>query len=343
MDGDSVRAFTERDGLRVGTITTLVARGTRIWIGGELGVAVLEAGRIRAFTATEPLRGISGLVETEQGDLWMNGATGITRIAAAEVRRAVRDSSYRATGELFDDHDGLLGRATIVRPVPTAVEGTDRRLWFTTERGIAWIDPARIRRNPLPPPVQIRAVSVANKRYGAVDRVALPPRTTQLQIAYTALSLAVPDRVKFRYRLSGVDTTWVEAGTRREAYYTNLKPASYRFRVVAANEDGVWNDVGARVDIEIPPTFAETKAFAVIIAVAVAGVIVMLALWRQRQISRALRLQFEAQLAERSRVARELHDTLLGDMAGVALQLSAGRGGSMGAAPIPPRSISSRA
>jgi len=324
MDGDSVRAFTERDGLRVGTITTLVARGTRIWIGGELGVAVLEAGRIRAFTATEPLRGISGLVETEQGDLWLNGATGITRIAAAEARRAVRDSSYRATGELFDDHDGLLGRATIVRPVPTAVEGTDRRLWFTTERGIAWIDPARIRRNPLPPPVQIRAVSVANKRYDAVDRVALPPRTTQLQIAYTALSLAVPDRVKFRYRLSGVDTAWVEAGTRREAYYTNLKPALYRFRVVAANEDGVWNDVGARVDIEIPPTFAETKAFAAIIAVAVAGVIVMLALWRQRQISRALRLQFEAQLAERSRVARELHDTLLGDMAGVALQLSAG-------------------
>jgi signal transduction histidine kinase/ligand-binding sensor domain-containing protein len=322
MDGDSVRAFTEREGLRVGTITALVARGTRLWISGELGVALLEAGRIRALTATEPLRGISGLVETDQGDLWLNGATGITHVAATEVRRAVADSSYRASGERFDDHDGLIGRATLVRPVPTAVEGTDRRLWFTTERGLVWIDPQRIRRNPLAPLVQIRSVQVADKRYDALDHVALPPRTTQMQIDYSALSLAEPERVRFRYRLSGVDTSWVDVGTRRQAFYTSLKPASYRFQVIAANEDGVWNDVGARVGIEIPPTFTETKIFKLLIVIAVAGAIVVLALWRQRQLSRAMRLQFEAQLAERSRVARELHDTLLSDMAGVALQLS---------------------
>ena len=322
MDGDSVRVFTEREGLRVGTITALVARGTRLWITGELGVAVWEGSRIRALTATEPLRGVSGLVETDQGDLWLNGAAGITHIVAAEVRRAVADSSYRASGERFDDHDGLIGRATLQRPVPTAVQGTDGRLWFTTGSGLVWIDPQRIRRNPLAPLVQIRSVQVADKRYDALDHVALPPRTTQLQIEYSALSLAEPERVRFRYRLSGVDTSWVDVGTRREAFYTNLKPASYRFQVIAANEDGVWNDVGARVGIEIPPTFTETRTFKLLIALAVAGVIVMLALWRQRQLSRAMRLQFEAQLAERSRVARELHDTLLSDMAGVALQLS---------------------
>lgn len=322
MEGDSVRAFTEREGLRVGTITALVARGARLWITGELGVAVLEAGRIRPLTASEPLRGISGLVETDHGDLWLNGATGITHIVAAEVRRAIGDSSYRASGELFDDHDGLIGRATLQRPVPTAVQGTDRRLWFTTGRGLVWIDPQRIRRNPLPPLVQIRSVQVADRRYDALDHVALPARTTQMQITYSALSLAEPERVAFRYRLSGVDTSWVDVGTRREAFYTNLKPASYRFQVIAANEDGVWNDVGARVAIDIPPTFTETKTFKLLIAIAVAGAIVLLALWRQRQLSRAMRLQFEAQLAERSRVARELHDTLLSDMAGVALQLS---------------------
>ena len=322
MDGDSVRAFTEREGLRVGTITSLVARGTQMWISGELGVAVLERGRIRTLTTTEPLRGISGIVETDQGDLWLNGATGITHIAAAEVQRAVRDSSYRASGERFDDHDGLIGRATLVRPVPTAVVGTDGRLWFTTERGLVWIDPQRIRRNPLAPLVQIRSVQVADNRYDALDHVALPPRTTQMQIDYSALSLAEPERVTFRYRLSGVDTSWVDVGTRREAFYTNLKPASYQFRVIAANEDGVWNDIGARIGIEIPPTFAETKTFKVLIVIAVAAAIVILAFWRQHQLSRALRLQFDAQLAERSRVARELHDTLLSDMAGVALQLT---------------------
>src|SRR5262249_48883815 len=161
------------------------------------------------------------------------------------------------------------------------VEGTDGRVWFTTERGVVWIDPQRIRRNPRAPPVQIRSVQVADKRYDALDHVALPPRTTQMQIDYSALSLAEPERVKFRYRLSGVDTSWVDVGTRRQAFYTNLKPASYRFQVIAANEDGVWNDVGARVAIEIPPTFTETKTFKLLIAIAVAGAIVMLALWRQ--------------------------------------------------------------
>lgn len=287
IDGDSVRVFTEREGLHVATVTTVVIRGTRTWIGGEFGVALLESGRIREITAVEPFVGISGLVETEVGDLWLNGTSGVTHIAATEVRRAVRDSTYSVKSEQFDDHDGLVGRATLVRPVPTTVQGTDGRLWFTTERGLAWVDPRRIRRNLLPPPVQIRAVHVADKRYAAVDRVTLPPRTTQLQIVYTALDLGMPDRVRFRYRLVGADTAWTEAGNRREAFYTNLRPGSYRFHVIAANEDGIWNESGAGVAIEIPPTFTQTRMFLLLVGGSIVGFAWLLVIWRRHQIARA--------------------------------------------------------
>ena len=223
--------------------------------------------------------------------------------------------------------DGLTGQPVQTTPRPTAIQGTDGRLWFATSDGIARIDPTNIPRNPKPPPVQVRALAAAGETYDVARRVSLPVRTTQLRLVYTAISFTKPDRIVFRYRLTGVDTAWVEAGTRREAFYTNLGPGSYRFRVIAANEDGVWNEAGASIDFEIPPGFTQTKAFIGLIAALLAAALVgagwLLAFWRQRQMARALHAKYEGQLAERARVARELHDTLLGDMTGVALQLGA--------------------
>jgi len=322
--GDSIRVYSDGDGLQLGSVTALVVRGPRVWIGGESGLTSLVDDRFRSVAATETLRGITGIIEAPDGDIWLNGVGGVTHIEATEIRRALENPAYRAHAERFDYHDGHNGQAPQIRPLPTAIQSTDGRLWFTTERGVAWIDPTNITRNRLPPPVQIRAMSVAGKQYDVHDRVALPARTTQIQIAYTALSLAMPDRVRFRYRLAGVDTSWAEAGTRREAFYTNLEPGSYRFQVIAANEDDVWNETGASVVFDIPPTFTQTKAFVALMATAALSAVLLLALWRQRQLARTLRAQFEGTLAERARVARELHDTLLGDMAGVAMQLNAG-------------------
>ena len=322
--GDSTRIYSDADGLHVGAVTALFVRGLRLWMGGESGVMVFDGDRFQPVNATERLRGVTGIVETANGDLWLNGAGGVTHIVADELRRATQDSGYRARAVRLDYHDGLNGRPPQVRPFPTAIEGTDGRLWFATESGVAWVDPANIKRNALPPPVQIRGVIAADQRYDPTARVALPARTTELQIAYTALSLAMPDRVRFRYRLSGADTSWQEAGGRREAFYTNLRPGSYRFQVIAANEDGVWNESGATLDFDIPATFTQTRAFVVLVAGAVACAMWLLAHWRHRRMGRALRAQFDATLAERARVARELHDTLLRDMAGVAMQLNAG-------------------
>lgn len=323
--GDSTRVYSGADGLQVGTVTALLVRGPRLWIGGETGLTMLEGDRFRSVAATEMLRGISGIVETADGDLWLNGAGGITHIEAAEVRSALQNPAYRARAERFDYHDGLDGTAPQVRPLPSAIQGTDGRLWFTTETGVVWLDPSRIKRNRLAPPVQIRAVNAAGKLYEAGTRVTLPARISQVQIAYTALSLAIPDRVRFRYRLAGVDTAWTEAGTRREAYYTNPAPGTYRFQVTAANEDGVWNPDGALLEFEVAPAFYQTFLFRSGLVLLIAGLggaaAALVQRRRHRLAQAALTNRYEATLAERGRIAQDLHDTLLQGFAGVTLQL----------------------
>ncbi len=300
---DSMRLFTGNDGIRVGTVTAIVF----------LLLAV----------ASGPLRGVTGIVETADGDLWLNAVGGVRHVRAAQIQRAMRDPRYVASDERFDFHDGLPGEPPQLRPLPSAIQGTDGRLWFLTTSGVAWLDPAQIRRNPIPPPVEIRALTAGGRQYRPLGRVELLPRTTALQIGYTALSLGVPDRVQFRYRLIGSDTTWVEAGTRREAFYTNLRPGSYRFQVIAANEDGVWNEAGAAFALTIPPSFVQTRWFLALWVAALAGVVWLVYLARVRQVAGRLRARYQAALVERTRIAQELHDTLLQGFTGITLQLRA--------------------
>ena len=357
--GDSVRVLAEADGPNVGSVLAISVHGDRVWVAGQLGVAALATrelmtrevgqGGYRPFvtltTAGEPLRGVSGVVETPDGELWLNGADGVTRIAAAEVRRALTEPGYRVPYERLDYRDGIEPPAPQVRPLPSAVAGTDGRLWFTSAGGVAWIDPRRVRRNAVPPAVHLRALSAGGRRYlignTASSVVRLPPRTTPLSVSYTAYSLAVPERVQFRYRLEGLDTAWQDLGSRREAFFTNLPPGSYRFRVIAANDDGLWDTTGASLDFAIEPAWDQTWWFYVLVAAVIAAVPAAGAVAWQRRRSRLAadraQAQFEATLAERTRVARELHDTLLGDMAGVAMQLSAGarRVESLGGATAP--------
>ncbi len=324
---NAIRLFTTADGLRVGTVTTVYVRGSNVWVGGEFGLMMLKGDRFIGISASDPdaLRGISGVIETEDGELWVNGAGGVVRLPATDVRRARSDSTYRIHAERFDFHDGVTGVATQIRPLPSVVEGGDGRLWFATSISVLTIDPRHVRRNPLAPSVQIRAVEAGGKSYAPSAAVALPARTTSLQIRYTALSLSIPERVRFRYQLIGTDREWQDAGTRREAFYTNLRPGTHRFRVIAANEDGVWNDVGASMNLYIPPTFVQTNAFVALCVLAAAVFAWRLLQWRQSRITAGIRSRFEVTLAERTRIAQELHDTLLQGFAGVTAQLYAVR------------------
>jgi signal transduction histidine kinase/ligand-binding sensor domain-containing protein len=337
---DSVRILGASDGINVGSVLAISVRGNRVWVAGQFGVAALaereaERGGYAPFvmlaTAGEPLRGVSGVVETADGDLWLNGADGVTHILAADVRRALTEPKYSAQYERLDYRDGIEPPAPQIRPLPSAIAGTDGRIWFTSASGVSWVDPNDIRRNSVAPSVQLREVVAGGRRYvvgASSDSVRLPPRTTPLSVAYTAFSMAVPERVRFRYRLEGLDTAWQDAGGRREAFYTNLPPGSYRFHVIAANEDGVWNTAGASLPFTIDPAWDQTWWFFALvvgaIAAAAAGSAGAWQLRRSRLAAERSQARFDTILAERTRVARELHDTLLGDMAGVAMQLSAG-------------------
>jgi signal transduction histidine kinase len=207
--------------------------------------------------------------------------------------------------------------------VKAAALGGDGRIWFVTVAGMVWIDPAHLTRNRLPPPVAINRLSTPDVAYRDPTEVALPEGTSRVEIGYTALSLSVPERVRFRYRLEGVDENWVDPGTHREASYANLGPGHYRFQVIASNNDGVWNREGAAIEFHIPPTFLQSTWFSLL-----CGVAALLLLWavysfRTRQLTARVRDRLGAQMAERERIARELHDTLLQGFQGLVLRFQA--------------------
>jgi signal transduction histidine kinase len=186
---------------------------------------------------------------------------------------------------------------------------------------LAVVDPSHLPENRLPPPVQIEQITAGQTTYPIHSHPELPPLTRELQIDYTALSLAAPEKVRFRYRLEGFDREWMDAGGRRQASYTNLPPKHYHFRVIASNNDGVWNETGASVEFSIKPAYYQTTWFRL---ASIAGFALLL--WslhglRLRRMAAQLNVRFEERLAERTRIAGEIHDTLLQNISGFALQL----------------------
>ncbi|WP_052517658.1 sensor histidine kinase [Archangium violaceum] len=325
VDGDEVRRFTEEDGLRLGVITALTAGRQYVWVGGQFGLALHDGQRFRPLVADgdEPFRNVSGIIERSDGSLWVHAVPGVFHIPAEEVQRALGDPSHRVRYELFDFLDGLPARPTLLRPLPTAVAGDDGRLWFATSNGVVWIDPQRITRNPMPPPVSILAVRADGRRYAPASDVTLPIHPANLEIDYTALSLSIPERVRIRYRLEGVDEHWQDVGTRRTAYYGNLAPGRYRFQVIASNNDGVWNERGASLELVVPPAVHQTWWFRTLCVAAGFLLLWLLYLLRLRQLTAKMRGRLEERHAERERIARELHDTLLQSVQGLVLRLQA--------------------
>jgi signal transduction histidine kinase len=228
-------------------------------------------------------------------------------------------------GETLGASDGVIGSAAMLRPLPTAIEAGDGKLWFATSGGIYGVDPARRVHNRAPPPVLIRALNVAGRAIEPTPKLTLPEYSTAVRFDYLGLSLTAAEKVRYRYRLDGFDTDWRELTAARQALYTDLRPGHYVFRVIAANNDGVWNESGAALPFVIPPAFIQTGWF---IALCVAGS--MAAVWglvrlRVRQVHRRLEERMEARLAERTRISRELHDSLLQGFQGLMFRLQAVR------------------
>jgi len=263
IDGTDVRTFSAKNGLDVGSVMAITGREGHIWIGGDNGLAVWEGARFRSVLPAdrEAFQGVSGVQEDSRGDLFLSEQRGVAFIPATEVSEILKDPSARVQYQVFDEHDGLPGAIQQTPPYPTAVRGTDGRIWFSTSAGVAWIDPAHMSRNLLPPPVVIRSITANGTRYASQSGLQLPRGTRDLTVDYTALSLATPERDRFRYKLEGSDAHWVDAGVRRQAYYTNLSPGRYVFRVTASNNDGVWNEKGAHLEFNIVPAWYQTFWF----------------------------------------------------------------------------------
>lgn len=327
VDRATVRLFGagDGDGLDAGNILALSHRRGRLWVGGEKGLFYRDGEQFHSLLAEDgqAFKGSSGIVETASGELWLHGTEGISRIGAGDLKAALAARANAVHRQLFDYRDGLLGAPAQIRPLPSLIEAGDQRIWYSTYSAVGWIDPARIRRNPVPPNVVIRGVKAGARRYGTGAPLTLPPGTGSLQIDYTALSFTMPERVRFRYRLDGVDSDWQEVGARRTAFYNSLGPGRYTFRVSAINEDDVpaAREAGFRFTIE--PTLTQTPWLR-----ALALALVLAGLWRLhvhrlRRVARRTRVLLEERVGERSRIARELHDTLLQSMQATILKVHA--------------------
>jgi PAS domain S-box-containing protein len=264
LDGVRVRVFGPSDGLQVGAITAIHGRGSEIWIGGEFGLEQFDQGRFRNIAAAndEWLRGITGIVVTPNGDLWLNGISGIFHIRKTEISATLRDSNYRVKGEHFGRREGLPGIASQLRPLPTVVEGTDGRLWFTLRNGVMWLDPpAYSEKRTVPAPITIQSVSADDKFYAPDLHLSLPAHTSSVQISYAAVSLSDPEAIRFRYKLLETDKDWHEAAAATPVTYRNLPPGSYHFSVEASDTNSVWSGAPASMAFTILPAFYQTIWF----------------------------------------------------------------------------------
>jgi len=322
VDGAERRVFSARSDLALGTVVVIAVRGRHVYAGGDFGLARFDGRRfVTLRSAVHPfLSRTAGIVETSEGDLWLNTVAGVVHIASPDVDHAFAHSSRPVKARVFDRDDGMPGVAQQDSSSQTAMEASDGRLWFVTRLGVAWIDPKRLSFNSLPPPVIIKSLVSGGRIYEATTPVRLPKGTSNLQIEYTAPSLSVPSRVRFRYQLEGVDDGWVDPGPRREAFYTGLRPGSYRFRLMAANDDGVWNRRGAALEFEIPPTFFQSWPFYLLCALLALALLWLGYSLRLRAVADRIRLRMAERVEERERIARELHDTLLQSVQSLTLR-----------------------
>ncbi len=289
----------------------------------SLGLIGWREGRSQTMTEANglPCLEIHTLQRDRHDDLWLYASCGIIRIANDQIKEWWSDPAAHLKFKLFDALDGA--QTALGEFFPRSTMSPDGRLWFANGSIVQVVDPDQLGGNSIPPPVIIEKVVANRQSFLPSPGLTLPPQVRDLQIDYTALSLVVPRQNHFRYRLTGHDTDWQDAGTRRQAFYTDLPPGAYRFHVIASNNDAVWNNTGATLDFFIRPTFYQTSWFILLCLVAALAAIALIFRLRVRQIAARLRAMLDARNAERERIARELHDTLLQGTQGLMLQVQA--------------------
>lgn len=328
-DHGKLSRFGATEGVKAGQITDLYEDlGGNIWAVGAGGIHKFEGGRFRTLADHRALpgRAVFGITEDNTGAWWLASRTGLLRLEPGELARAFADTGHTLQYRVFDRLDGLPGAIAMTK-LPVLARSADGRIWVGADEGVAVIDPRSLGQDEVPLRVLIEAMRIDGRELAPSEVTAIPARTSAIEFDYTATALSIAERVRFRYRLEGVDPAWHDVGTRRRAYYTDLRPGSYRFRVNANIGDGNWVETGASWSFRVLPAWYQTgwfKTLVVLLIGGLGGLLVFLVQRRRHARSQAeLKRQYEITLAERGRIAQDLHDTLLQGFAGVTLQLKA--------------------
>lgn len=317
--------FSEKDGLQVGITSVFAELRNNLLVGGTAGVAMLKGAHFYPLVLLngDLLRTVTGIAVDPSGDLWLNSANGVVRIPAADIDAFVRDPAHRVQSEVFDFHDGVTGTTNPLM-VDSAWMGANGLLYVLTRSNAQTINPEKIHRNTVVPKVYVTAItSDAIHSDDPADSFITNKKPQSIAIRYTTSSHLIPDRVRFRYMLEGYDKDWVEAGTRRTAFYSHLPPGHYTFRVTACNDSGVWNEKGTSLAIFVPPTFMQTRWFTALLVTVALLLAFLLYRLQLESAKQRIRERLLARSAERERIARELHDSFFPGVEALLLHIHA--------------------
>lgn len=318
----AISNFTTKNGLSSNVVTSLLPRtdGTLLIGTQDHGWNVWDGQRFMAVSSGAlDQTTVHAILDDERGHLWFATGNGIARCDSMAMRSANPAPScpHLIT---FSTADGLPSRETATNSHPSAWRSRDGLLWFATPEGLVEVNPAHFPINTIPPPVAMERFAVDDVDQpleGMNSSLKVAAGHVHFQFDYAGLSFLAPQKVQYRYMLDGFDSGWTEAGTRRSAYYTNVPPGRYTFRVQAANNDGDWNVDGASLSFELRRHWYQAMWFYALLLIVAAGIILLLIRLRLRRAEH----EFRAVLGERIRIAREIHDTLAQGYVGISVQM----------------------
>ena len=328
-DGQLRASYNTTDGLGHGYVSDLqLGSGGAVWAATEGGLSRVKDGRVTTLTSSNGLScdAVHWVIEDNDHAFWLYQPCGLVRVAGSELDAWGSGSRRLVQTTVFDSFDGVRSRAIAGRYSRKVTKSPDGKIWFAPPDGVSVIDPHQLALNALPPPVRIERIIANHKVYwqnlwgAAPSSLRLPALSRDLQIDYTALSLVAPEKTRLKYKLEGYDREWQDAGSRRQAFYSNLPPRNYTFRVMASNNSGVWNEAGDTLDFSIAPAYYQTAWFRLSLVAAFLALLAALYRYRLHQIAREFNANLEGRVDERLRMARDLHDTLLQSFHGLLMR-----------------------
>jgi signal transduction histidine kinase/ligand-binding sensor domain-containing protein len=326
-DGEVRVSYAHADGLGEGRVAGLqLDPDGALWAATEGGLSRVKNGQVANLTSRNglPCDTVHWVVEDDDHSFWLYTGCGLVRIARPELDKWTTDPKRTIQTTVFDNADGVSSDSLPLYGSRVA-KSADGKIWFLTLDGVSVIDPRHVPFNQLPPPIHIEQITADRKTYETSSNVRLPPLVRDLEIDYTALSLVAPEKIRFRVKLEGRDPDWQDAGNERKKSYTDLPPRNYRFRVMASNNSGVWNEAGDSFDFSIAPAYYQTTWFQASCAAAFLGLLWALYRYRLHQIAQEFNARLEERVNERTRIARDLHDTLLQSFHGLMFRFQAVR------------------